>query len=79
MREAIETVSRTVATFLNTVDVKPYCLGRPTGSISPWRVNYGLYISTTPQIQLHEIGNHIINFIGSAFGAETLGLLAPQH
>ena len=29
-------------------------------------------ILRTPQIQLHEIGNHIINSTGSAFGAQTL-------
>jgi hypothetical protein len=29
-----KTVYRTISTFLNTADVKPYGLGRPTGSIT---------------------------------------------
>ena len=69
-----KTVSQTVATFLNTGDVKLYCLGRPTGSVTLFpHEEYIIMdcILRTPQIQLHEIGNHIINSTGCAFGAET--------
>ena len=64
-----------VATFLNAGDVKPYCLCRPTGSVTLFP--HEVYIITdcifrTAQIQLHEIENHIMNSTGSAFGAETL-------
>ena len=30
------------------------------------------YVLRTPQIQLHEIANHVLNATGSSFGLETL-------
>ena len=59
-----ETVRRTVSTFLNTGDVKPCNIGRPTGSIS--LIPHEEYIIMDcvfrmPQIQLHEITNHVLN------------------
>ena len=56
-------------------NAKPYCLGRPTGggALFPHE-EYNIMNCKlrTPQIQLHEIENHIINSTGSTFGAETL-------
>ena len=70
-----KTVYRTISTFLNTGDVKPCRLGRPTGSITLFP--HGEYIIMdcllrSPQMELHEIANHISNATGSAFGLRTL-------
>ena len=66
---------RTIRTFLNTGDVKPCRLGRPTGSITLFPHEEYIIMDCllrTPQIQLHEIANHISNATGSAFGPRTL-------
>ena len=69
----MRTKSWTVVTFVNTGDVKPHCLGRPTGSVTLFLheeyIILCICILRTPQIQLHEIENHIIN---SAFGTRRL-------
>ena len=70
-----KTVYPTISTFLNMGDVKPCRLGRPTGSIT--LLPHEEYIIMdcllcSPQIQLHEIANHISNATGSAFGPRTL-------
>ena len=70
-----ETVQRTVSNFLNTGDVKPYNMGRPSGSVT--LIPHEEYIIMDcvlemPQIQLHEIANHVLNAAGSAFGPETV-------
>ena len=70
-----KTVYRTIRTFLNTGDVKPCRLGRPSESVTLFEhEEYILMecILQTPQIQLHEIANHIFNATGSAFGPQTL-------
>ncbi len=70
-----KTVYRTIRKFLNTSDVKSSPLGRPTGSVTLFpHEEYIIMdcILRTPQIQLHEIANHIFNVTGSAFGPETL-------
>ena len=70
-----KTVYRTIRTFLNTGDVKPCRLGRPSGSVTLFEhEEYILMecILQTPQIQLHEIANHIFNASGSAFSPQTL-------
>ena len=70
-----ETVRRTISTFLNTGDVKPCNIGRATGSITlgPHEEYIIMdYVLRTPQIQLHEIANHVLNATGSSFGPETL-------
>ena len=70
-----KTVYLTIRTFLNTGDVKPCRLGRPFGSVTLFeREEYILMecILQTPQIQLHEIANHIFNASGSAFSPQTL-------
>ena len=72
---APKTVYRTIRTFLNTGDVKPCRLGRPFGSVTLFEhEEYILMecILQTPQIQLHEIANHIFNASGSAFSPQTL-------
>ncbi len=66
---------RLYRTFLNTGDVKSCRLGRPSGSVSLFEhEEYILMecILQTPQIQLHEIVNHIFNATGSAFSPQTL-------
>ncbi len=60
---------------LNTGNVKPCNLDRPTGSVI--LVSHEEYIIMdcvlrTPQIQLNEIANQALNATGSAFGPETL-------
>ena len=70
-----KTVYRTINTFLNSGDVKPYRLGRPTGSVSLFdHEEYIIMdcILRTPQIQLHEIANYITNATGSSFSPQTL-------
>ena len=60
----LKTVYRTIRTFLNMGDVKPCRLGRPSGSVTLFEhEEYILMecILQTPQIQLHEIANHIFN------------------
>jgi transposase len=69
------TVYRTVSTFMNTGDVKPCRLGRPSGSITLFpHEEYIIMdcILQTPEIQLNEIANHIVKTTGSAFGPRTL-------
>ena len=66
---------RTIRTFLNTGDVKSYRLGRPSRSVTLFEhEEYILMecILQTPQIQLHEIANHISNATSSAFSPQTL-------
>ena len=68
-------VYRTIRTFLNTGDVKPCRLGRPSGSVTLFEHEEHILmecILQTPQIQLHEIANHIFNASGSAFSPQTL-------
>ena len=71
-----KTVYRTI-TFLNSGDVKPYRLGRPTGSASLFdheesiRHN-GLYSSNTSDTTIHEIANYITSATGSSFRPQTL-------
>ena len=70
-----KTAYRTIRTFLNTGDVKPCRLGRPSGSVTLFEhEEYILMecILQTPQIQLHEMANHIFNASGSAFSQQTL-------
>ena len=70
-----KTVYRTIRTFLNTGDVKPCRLGRPFGSVTLFELEEYILmecILQTPQIQLHEIANHIFNASGSAFSPQTL-------
>jgi hypothetical protein len=70
-----KTVYRTIRTFLNTGDVKACRLGRPTGSITLFPHEEYIVMDCllrTPQIQLHEIANHISNATGLAFGPRTL-------
>ena len=70
-----KTVYQTIRTFLNTGDVKPCRLGRPSGSVTLFEhEEYILMecILQTPQIQLQEIANHISNATGSAFSPQTL-------
>ena len=70
-----KTVYRTIRTFLNTGDVKPCRLGRPSGSVTLFEhEEYILMecILQTPKIQLHEIANHISNTTGSSFSPQTL-------
>ncbi len=70
-----KTVYRTIRTFLNTGDVKPCRLGRPSGSVTLFdHEEYILMecILQAPQIQLHEIANYISNATGSAFSPQTL-------
>ena len=50
-------------------------MGRPSGSVT--LIPHEEYIIMDcvlemPQIQLHEIANHVLNATGSAFGPETL-------
>jgi transposase len=62
-----KTVYRTIRTFLNTGDVKPCRPGRPTGSITLFPHEEYIIMDCllrTPQIQLHEIENHISNATG---------------
>ena len=69
------TVYRTVRTFLYTGDVKPCHLGRPSDSTTLFpHEEYIIMdcILQSPQIQLNEIANHIVNTTGSAFGPRTL-------
>ena len=60
-----KTVYRTI-TFLNSDDVKPYRLGRPTGSASLFyhkeSIHIGLYSSSTS-----DTANYIISVTGSSF------------
>ena len=68
-------VYRTIRTFLNTGDVKPCRLGRPSGSATLFEHKEHILmecILQTPQVQLHEIANHIFNASGSAFSPQTL-------
>ena len=70
-----KTVYRTIRTFLNTGDVKPCRLGRPTLSITLFPHEEYIIMDCllrTPQMQLHKIANHISNATGSAFGPRTL-------
>ena len=70
-----KTVQRTCITFFNTGDVKPCCFGRPTGSVTLFFHEEYIIMDSilqTPQIQLNEIADLIINSTGSAFSAETL-------
>ncbi len=70
-----KTVYRTIRTFLNTGNVKSCRLGRPSGSVTLFEhEEYILmeFILQTPQIQLHEMANHISNATGSAFSPQTL-------
>ena len=65
----------TISTFLNTRDVKPCRLGRQTGSITLFpHEEYIImdFLVRSPQMQLHEVANHISNATGSAFGPRTL-------
>ena len=72
-----KTVYRTI-TFLNSGDVKPYRLGRPTGSASLFdhEVMKSLSIMDcilrTTRIRLHEIANYITSATGSSFRPQTL-------
>ena len=71
----LKTVYRTIRTFLNTGDVKPCHSGRPFGSVTLFEhEEYILMecILQAPQIQLHEIDNHIFNATGSVFSPQTL-------
>ena len=64
-----------LARFLNTGDVKPCRLGRPTGSITLFPHEEYIIMDCllrSPQMQLHEIANYISNATGSAFGPRTL-------
>ena len=66
---------RTISTFLITGDVKPCRLGRPIGSITLFPHEEYIIMDCllcSPQMQLHEIANHISNAAGSAFGPRTL-------
>ena len=70
-----KTVYRTITAFLNTGDVKPCCLGPSIGSITLFpHEDYIImdYLLCSPQMQLHEIANHVSNATGSAFGPRTL-------
>ena len=70
-----KTVYRTIRTFLNTGDVKPCRLGRPFQSVTLFEHEEYILVECilqTPQIQLHEIANHIFNATGSAFSPQTL-------
>ena len=69
-----KTVYRTIRTFLNTGDVKPCRLGRPTGSVTLFPHQEYIIMDCllrSPQMQLHEITNYISNATGSAFGPRT--------
>ena len=69
-----KTVYRTI-TFLNSGDVKPYRLGRPTGSASLFDHEGSIHndcILRTPQIRLHEIANYITSATGYSFRPQTL-------
>ena len=66
-----ETVRRTISTFLTTGDVKPGNLGRPTESFDVFLHEEYIIMDCvlrTPQIQLYEKTNHVLNATGSAFG-----------
>ena len=68
------TVLRTVRTFLNTGDVKPCRLGRPTGRITLFPHEKYVVIDCVqrkPQIQLYVCTNFIFNAAG-LFCLETL-------
>ena len=70
-----KTVYRTISTFLNTGDVKPCRLGRPTGSITLFPHEEYIIMDCllrSLQMQLHEIANCISNATGSVFGPRTL-------
>ena len=70
-----KTVYRTYKTFLETGDVKPCRLGRPNGSISLFQHEVYMimdFVLRTPQIELKELANNILNMIGSAFSDETM-------
>ena len=69
------TVYRAIRNFLDTVVVKHVPLGRPTGSITLFPHKEYIIMDCLlriPQMQLHEIANHIFTATGSAFGPETL-------
>ena len=69
------TVVRTFRTFVQTGDVKPCRLGRPTGSITLTPHEEYVVIDCLldmPQRQLHEIADFIFNATGSSFSVETL-------
>ena len=66
---------RTISTFLNTGNVKPCRLGCPTGSITLFPHEEYIIMDCllrSPQVQLHEMANHISNATGSAFGPRRL-------
>ena len=69
-----KTVYRTI-TLLNSGDMKPYRLGRPTGSASLFdheeSAHNGLFLRT-PRIRLHEKANNITSATGSSFRPQTL-------
>ena len=70
-----KTVYRTCTTFFNTGDVKPCCFGWPTGSVTLFPHEEYIIMDSilqTPQIQLNEIADHIVDSTGSVFSAETL-------
>ncbi len=61
-----KTVYQTIRTSLNTGNVKPCRLGRPSGSVTLFEhEEYILMecILRTPQIQLHEIANHYYAYL----------------
>ena len=61
--------------ILNSGDVKPYRLGRPTGSASLFDHEESIhngYILRTTRIGLHEIANYINSATGSSFRPQTL-------
>ena len=62
--------------FLNSGDVKPYRLGRPTRSASLFDHEESIHtmdcILRTTRIRLHEIANYITSATGSSFRPQTL-------
>ena len=70
-----KTVYRTCKTFLETGDVKLCRLGRSNGSITlfPHEVYMIMdFVLRTPQIELKELANNILNMTCSAFSDETM-------
>ena len=66
-----ETVQRTTSTFLTTGDVKLCNSCRPTGSVTLFPDEEYIIMECvlrTPQIELYEISNHLLNATCSTFG-----------